>query len=305
VKGLISSTVTGFVRSDAFAAIWKDALTVTHKQLVSTATGQKDAAIAIGQNQGVSLQLGPIIQAVKEQLVADGFALADRVPAISRTIVIAESSSVAIYLAIYQIVVAVGIWLPWVALLILAAGVFLARRRALALAWASGSLLLSMALAGSGIGVGKNIFVLAVSSSIPQVAATVLYAEVLGFVTNMIVVVGVLAATVLTVTLFSGPWRWARTLRAHGSTGFAAIRKSAEQHGLSTGNTGEWMYRWRVLLRVVVGAACSAFLLISRPVTPGMIVVTAVSAVAVIAVIELASRPPRGEAAAASPIAWN
>ena len=125
------------------------------------------------------------------QLVANGFGLADHIPAISRTIVIAESSSVGTYLAIYQIIVAVGIWLPWVSLLILAAGVLVARRRTVALAWASGALLLSMVLVGSGIGVGSNIFALAVSSSIPHAAATVLYTAILGFVTNMIVVLGV------------------------------------------------------------------------------------------------------------------
>lgn len=298
VKGLISNTVTGFVRSDAFAEIWKDALTITHQQLVNTATGQKDAAIAIGQNQEVSLQLGPIIAAVKAQLVANGFGIADHIPAISRTIVIAESSSIGTYLAIYQIIVAVGIWLPWVSLLLLAAGVLVARRRATALVWASGALLLSMVLVGSGIGVGSNVFALAVASSIPQAAATVLYTVILGFVTNMIVVLGVLAATVLTITLFCGPWQWARTLRGYGAGAFAAIRKSAEQHSLTTGSTGEWMYRWRVPLRVVVGATGSVFLLMNRPVTPGMIVGTAVTALAAIAIIELVSRPPRRDSVA-------
>lgn len=300
VKGLISSTVTGFVRSDAFAAIWEDALTITHEQLVSTATGQNDAAIVIGQNQQVSLQLGPIIEAVKEQLVADGFAIAERVPAISRSIVIAESSSVGLYLTIYQIVVAVGVWLPWVSLLILAAGVVVARRRAIALAWASGALLASMVLAGSGVGIGQNIFVLAVSESIPQAAATVVYTGILGFVTSMIAVVGVLAATVLAITLLSGPWQWARTLRAYGAAGFAAIRASAERHGLTTGSAGEWIHRWRVLLRVLVGLAGAAFLVLNRPVTPGMVAWTAVIGIVVVAVLELASRPPGGHAAAAT-----
>ncbi|MHC9046845.1 hypothetical protein ACYX8G_19850 [Microbacterium saperdae] len=296
-KGLISTAVTDFVRSDAFAAIWEDALTITHTQLVSTATGQSDAAVTVGQNQEISLQLGQIIQAVKEELVADGFALADRVPAIDRTIIIAESSSMGIYLAIYQIVVAVGIWLPWVSLLLLVAGVFVARRRALALAWASGALLSSMVLVGSGVGIGKNIFALAVSSSIPNAAATVLYEHVLGFVTHMIVVVAVLAATALTVTLFAGPWHWARILRARNAAFFAAIRDTAEQRGFSTGRTGEWIYRWRVILRIIVGAACAAFLLTNRPVTPGMIAWTAVCAFAIIAFLELVSRPPQDAAA--------
>lgn len=297
VKSLISTAVADFVRSDAFAKIWEDALTITHTQLVSTATGQSDAAVTVGENQEISLQLGPIIQAVKEELVADGFELADRVPAIDRTIVIAEASSFGIYLAIYQTVVVIGIWLPWVSLLLLAVGVFVARRRALASAWASGALLLSMVLAGGGLGVGKNIFALAVSSSIPLSAATVLYEQILGFVTHMIVVVAVLAATALAVTLFAGPWQWARNLRAGSAAFFAAIRHAAEKRGLSTGRAGEWVHRWRVPIRIIVGAGGSAFLLANRPVTPGMIAGTAICVIAVIALSELVSRPPQDAAA--------
>lgn len=301
VKGLISTAVTDFVRSDVFAAIWEDALTITHEQLVSTATGHADAAVTIGQNQEISLQLAPIIQAVKDELVADGFALADRIPTIDRTIVIAESSSIGIYLTIYQVIVAVGIWLPWVSLFFLAAGVLVARRRALAMTWASGALLLSMMLVGGGIGIGKSIFALAVSSSIPRPAATVLYEHILGSVTHMIVVVGVLAGTVLTVALFAGPWRWARTLRTRIVALFTMIRTAAEKRQLTTGRIGEWVHRWRSPLRILVAAACFTFLLANRPIAVGMIIGTALSAVAAIFILELVARPPQNAATTRGP----
>lgn len=295
VRGLISSTVTEFVRSDAFATIWKDAITITHQQLVSTATGQKDAAFSVGNNQEISLNLGPIIRAVKEQLVADGFGIAANIPEISRSIVIAEAESVGLYLTIYQLVVAIGIWLPWVSLLIVAAGVLVARRRALALAWAASALLLTMVLVGSGISIGKNVFALAVSSSIPQGAALALYSGILAFVSDIVVVVAVLAGAVLLITLFAGPWRWASRLRSLGSAAFASLRETAERHRISTGRTGEWLYRWRVPLRIAVAVVCSAILVFNRPLAPAMIVWTAIIGVVLVAALELAARPPRRE----------
>ncbi|MBZ4486820.1 hypothetical protein LQ938_02810 [Microbacterium sp. cx-55] len=291
VEGMIQRTVTEFVRSDAFSQVWRQALTAAHTQLVNTATGQADAVITIGENQEVSLQLGPIIESVKQRLLDNGFALADRIPTISRTIVIAESSSAASYVALYQVVVAVGVWLPWVGLLLLAAGVLVARRRSLALLWASGALLLSMVLVGGGIGVGENLFAVEVASAIPHDAAVALYAGILGFVSSMVVVVGVLAATVFVVTLFAGPWQWARTVRGLGASGLAAIRNRAEAHGITTGRTGEWLYRWRMPLRIAVAALCAAFIVFTRPLTPGMIVWTAVIGVCVIGVMSVASRP--------------
>lgn len=230
VKGVIHNAVTDFVESDAFSRIWRETLTITHTQFVNTATGQADAAIAVGENQEISLQLGPIVQAVKERLIADGFALAERIPAVSRSVVIAESTSAERYLALYRLMVALGIWLPWVTLLLLAAGVFVARRRVVALAWAAGAVLLTIVLVASGISVGKDIFALAVASAVPHDAAIILYEELLGFVTTTVAVVGWLAAIVLVVTLLvmavlSGPWRWARTLRGSAASVFVKPRR--------------------------------------------------------------------------------
>ncbi|MCI2958705.1 hypothetical protein MN032_13465 [Agromyces atrinae] len=295
VKGLIDSAVTEFVSSDAFAAIWEDALEVTHAQLVSTATGKADAAVTVGPNQELSLHLGPIIRAVREQLVAEGFALAADLPEISRTIVIAESSSVGLYLTIYQLVVAIGIWLPWISLLLLVAGVAVARRRSVALVWTAGALLVTMVLVGAGIGVGTNIFALAVSSAIPHDAAVVLYSGVLGFVSDIVTVVGVLAATVLVIALLNGPWSWARTVRRAADAVVDSARRRAESSGITTGAIGERIHDWRVPLRVVVGLGCAAFLVLARPLTPGEIIGTAIVGGVLVAILELVSRPPHPE----------
>lgn len=238
-KGLISSTVSQFVRSDAFAQIWKETLTVAHTQFLKTAHGQQDAAISVAQDHELSLQLGPIVEAVKSRLVDDGFALADRIPVVSNTITIAETDSVGIVLTVYRVAVAVGLWLPWVSLALIAAGVLVARRRAVALLWGSGALLASMLLAGSGVALGRDVFALAVASSVPREAAIVLYAGILGFASNLIVVVGVLAATVLVLTALAGPWRWARTLRDTVAAGFTRVRRLAGQRGITTERDGE------------------------------------------------------------------
>src|SRR6185437_8688950 len=148
IKSLITSTVTNFVRSDTFSDIWRQALTTTHQQLLATLNGDKNAAVAIGPNGQIGLQLEPIISAVKDRLVHQGFAFAKSIPTINKTIVIAQSSSVSLYIGMYNLVVAVGIWLPWVVLVLLAAGVLVARRRTIALIWASVALAASMVLVG-------------------------------------------------------------------------------------------------------------------------------------------------------------
>lgn len=298
VKGLMRSTIHDFVASDAFASIWKDSLEITHRQLVNTATGQKDAAITIGENQQIQLELGPILEAVKKELVADGIPLADRIPTIDRSIVVAEHTSIGLYLMVYQIVVATGVWLPWVMLLVLAGGVLVAPRRALALAWASGGVLLAMVLAGNGVDLGTDVFALAVADTIPHDAAVVLYSGVLGFVSNMLVALGTVAAAVLVVTLLAGPWRWARNLRGHVLGLIAELRRGAERRGIITGAFGERLAHWRKPLRFCIGTACAAIILLVRPVTPGMTLWLTVIGIGAILILELLSRPKTGAAEA-------
>lgn len=292
IKSLITSTVTKFVQSDAFADIWRQALTTTHQQLLATLNGDKNAAVSIGPNGQIGLQLGPIIDAVKSRLVDQGFGFAKSIPTIDKTIVIAKSSSVTLYMGLYNLVVAVGIWLPWAVLVLLVAGVLVARRRTIALVWASVALGLSMLLVSIGIFVGKTVFQLSVSDAIPADAAGTLYSGILGFVQSIVVAVAVLAITVLVIALAGGPFRWARALRGYVSSGFAAARRGAGRRGITTGRPGEWIYGQRVLLRVIVGLAGAAVVLFLRPLTLPVIVWTAVIAVIVIAVLELVSRPP-------------
>jgi hypothetical protein len=305
IRSLITSTVTKFVQSDAFSDIWKQTLTITHRQLLATLRGDAKAAVSIGSNGEIGVQLGPIIDAVKTRLVDQGFAFAKNIPTIDKTIVIAHSSSASLYVGLYNLVVAVGVWLPWVVLVLLAAGVLVARRRGIALIWASVALAISMILVSVGISVGKTVFQVSVSNAIPADAAGTIYAGILGFVQSIVVAVAVLAITVFVIAMLIGPFRWARALRGYAGAGFAAARRGAERHGITTGRAGEWIYRQRVLLRVIVGLIAAAIVVFLRPLTPPVIIWTAVIAVVVVALLELASRPPVAatdhEAAVAAP----
>ena len=301
IKSLITSSVTKFVRSDAFAEIWRQALTTTHQQLLATMNGSSNAAVTIGSGGEIGLQLGPIISAVKQHLVAQGITFAKNIPTIDKTIVLAKSSSAALYMGLYQLVVAVGVWLPWVTLVFLAAGVLVARRRGIALLWASFALGLTMVLVTAGITVGAHIFQVSVADVLPAAAASVVYGGILGFVQNIVTAIAVLAFTVFVVALLSGPFRWAAALRGYAGSGFAAVRRGAESHGITTGRVGDWMYQQRVWLRVIVALAAAAIILFVRPPTPPLIVWTAVIAVVVVAILELLARPPVVSEAEAAP----
>ncbi|WP_223691737.1 hypothetical protein [Leifsonia poae] len=292
ILSLVRSTITTFVESDAFAQVWQDALRVSHSQLVATMQGDPKAAVAVGSDGSVGVQLGPIIDRVKQLLVQQGLTFAAQIPTVDRTITIAQSSSLPTLQLFYGLAVAAGAWLPWISLLFLAAGVVVARRRALALVWSAVALALGMVVIVAGLAIGRLVFVGSVSPSlIPAPVARTLFATVTTSMNDTGVSVLVLAVLVAVVAWYSGPFAVPRKLRGFFGSGISWVRQAAERHGISTGRTGEWIYAQRALLRAAVAVIASAIVLLVRPLTPGLIIWTLVLAALVIAVLELVQRP--------------
>ncbi|TFD44323.1 hypothetical protein E3T33_09170 [Cryobacterium sp. TMT1-2-1] len=191
----------------------------------------------------MGIQLAPVLGAVKKQLVAQGFTLAERIPEVDRTIPIAQSDALVQVRAAYQLLNILGFVLPWASVLLLAAGVIVARRRTRALIWAGLSLALAMVLLRAGIVIGRILFLGAV-------------------------------------------------VRRFATGTAARIRASMESSGVSTGPFGEWLHRASRYVRIAVALAAGAVALFVRPLTPAIILWTAVLALIVILLLEVLRRPP-------------
>ena len=124
------------------------------------------------ENGTLSIQLGPIIERVKERLQEQGIGFASAIPVIDRSIVIAKADSLVLVQTLYSLAVAVGTWLPFIVLILLIAGVLVAKRRSAALVWTAGGLALTMLITLAGLGTARLFFVSTVSPSIMP-AATV------------------------------------------------------------------------------------------------------------------------------------
>ena len=80
----------------------------------------------------VGIQLGPIVAEVKQRLVDRGVGIASAIPEVDRTIVVAQSDSLATIRVVYSLAVTLGWWLPVLMLLFFVAGIAFARRKATA-----------------------------------------------------------------------------------------------------------------------------------------------------------------------------
>jgi hypothetical protein len=87
VQSFTRTQVGKVVESPAFADAWLQANRLAHEELVKALTGEGGGAITV-ENDTVSINLAAFIQTVKQQLVASGFTLAERIPEVNASFVL-------------------------------------------------------------------------------------------------------------------------------------------------------------------------------------------------------------------------
>ncbi|MGF0117878.1 hypothetical protein ACQFYA_16405 [Promicromonospora sp. Marseille-Q5078] len=307
LKGPLTSGVESFVRraadnvvqSDAFEDAWVQANRTAHQQLVATMEGQGGELLQIGQDGQLTIQLSGMIDLLKQRLVDRGLGIAARIPEVNATFTLMQTSQLVQVQNRYAQVVALGTWLPWLSLGLLAAGVLVARRKTRALVVAGLALAAGMVLLAIALAIARGLYLNALSDVVLRLdAAEVLFDQVLSFLRITLRTIGVLGLVVALVAYLGGGSASARSLRKGTQRGFATLRDYGEGRGVSTGPVGDWLGRYRTVVRVaVIGVAVLVLLLAGSP-TPALVVGTAVVAGLVIAVLELVARPPRPDAAA-------
>ena len=94
---------------------------------------------------------------------------------------------------------------------------------------------------------------------------------------------------------FAGPFGLPRKLRSLYTDGVGAIRRSAEQHNVTTGRAGDWVYAQRRVLHVVIALGATAAIILLRPLSVSDIVGTLVIAVIAVIIVSLIERPTRAD----------
>jgi hypothetical protein len=299
IESLIGQIVNRFVTSDAFGDIFEQALRTTHTQVIAALQGDAEAALTITDSGEIGIQLGPIIEAVKQRLVDAGVGFASAIPEIDRTIVVAKSDSLTTVELAYGLAVSAGTWLPWVALLFLIGGILVAPRRRTAIIWTSSTLAVVLAILASGFGIGRLYFIGSVSPAIvPTGAAEVIYDQIVDRMFATTIALVIFAVLVALFAWLSGPGSLPTKLRGFADAGFGSVRRAAAERGLTTGSFGAWLGRQRAVVFGVIMLAAVALILFVRPVSTGLVVWTLVIALVLIAIVELLQRPPAEVAAA-------
>ena len=297
VSGFIHTQVAKIVASPQVANLWVRVNRTAHAQLVKALSGQGNGSITVSNGQ-VVLNLGPFIDIVKKDLVARGFSLANNIPAVNPTFALFSAKELVKAQSGYRALNDLKIVLPILTLVLIAAGVYIARSHRRALIGAGLGFAASMALLGVALAIARSIYLNSVPNNVlPANAAAVLYDTLIRFIKDGLRTLLVVGLIVAIGAFFSGPSVSAVRARGAVSGALGWLRTSGERVGLRTGPVGRWTYVHRRALRIsAVALFAIIFVFWGRP-TAAVAIVLAILLLVVLGLIELIGRPPATTAA--------
>ena len=292
MTGFIHSQVHNIVASQAFARVWVQVNTVAHQAMVLALSGQGNGTVGISNGQ-VTIDLGPFIATVKQDLVAHGFSLASNIPAVHPTFALFSAKYLVKARSGYRLVNDLKIVLPILTVLLIGLGVYVARGHRRALIGAGLGLAASMLVLGAGLLIFRGVYLNSVPNSVlPADAAAALFDTFVRFIKEGLRAILVLGLVVAAGAFVTGPSVTAVRTRAAVTSGLGWLRQEGARAGLRTGPVGTFTYVHKTALRVsAVALAALIFLFWGQP-TGLVVIVITILLLVVLGLIELIGRPP-------------
>lgn len=301
VQGFTHTQVAKITSSAAFANAWVRANRQAHAALDKALTGTGGGAVTI-QDNTVTLDLGPLIHTVKQQLTASGFGLAAKIPETNASFALFQAEKITKVRGAVNLLNKLGVWLPVIVVLLIALGVYIAKSHRRALIGASLGVAAGMLVLAIGLAIFRSVYLNGVPPDLlPHDAAAALYDTLVRFLRLGLRSVMVLALVIALGAFVTGPSVTAVRAREGSARALAWVRGSAESAGLRTGPVGSWVWEHKRALRIGAVAVAGLALVFWGQPTGKVIILLAVLLLVALALIELLGRPPEPTVDAPTP----
>jgi hypothetical protein len=292
VQNFVRDEVGKVVASDAFADAWLTANRAAHSALVAALTGNTREGVTI-ENDTVSINLGPIIQEVKQRLIDRGFELAGRIPDVNPSFVLVQSDYIAQARGAFNLLNAIGNWLPVVALAFLALGIYIAKGHRRALVGVGLGIAAGMVVLALGLALFRTIYLNELPLGVlTRDAAAAFFDNLVRFLRLGLRTVLVFGLVIALAGFFTGRSTTAVRARAGVSKGIAWLRGGAEKAGFRTGPVGAWVYTYKKVLWIAVIAIAALVLVFWDQPTGKVIIGITLGVLVALVIIEFLGRPP-------------
>jgi hypothetical protein len=295
VRNFTQGQVAKVVQSQAFADAWASANRTAHVSLVNALTGDTSGPVKV-QGDTVSVQLATLITTVKQQLVNQGFSLAERIPAVNAQFTIFQSSDIPKIQRGYKLLNTLGYWLPFIVLGLGVIGIYVVphhRRAAIVagLAVAAAMLLVAILLA-----VVRRRYLDAVpAAQLPPDAAATLFDTIVRYLRENLRAIALIGLVLAAGAFLTGPSVTATAVRRAATWLAVETRKGLSGLGLHMPAVSSWVALRASIIRGVAVAVGVVVLIVPAYLSPsfvGWVVLGLVVVLFVVAVLA-APEPPR------------
>lgn len=292
VQDFLTDQVNTVVASPQFAATWTDANRLVHQALVTALTGKESGTVQV-EGGTVSINLAPFVDLVKQRLVDRGVGVAAQIPEVDKSFVIVESEELSRAQGAFSALNTIGTVMPFVVLVVLAAGVLIAVNRRRALVAAGIGVAVSMLVLALAIMIARSAYLGGIPPDVlPRGAAASVFDTLVRFLRTGLRAAFVLGVVVALVAYLTGPSAAAVGIRRGIDSGIGRLRALGRSPGgLAGERVGGALATYRHVIRVtVVLLAGLVILLLDRP-TAGTVIAVAVVTALVLVVVEALSAP--------------
>jgi hypothetical protein len=283
----VGTSVSKIVASPAMATLWVQANRSAHEGLVKVLSGQGNGTLAV-QNGEVVLQLAPLITQVQQRLSARGLSFADKIPTVNASFPLFAAPNLAKAQQGYRLVNTLKWLLPFLSLLLMAGGIFVARGRRHGLIGAALGLSASMLVLASALLIARSVYLRSVPQSVlPADAAAALYDTLIRFIREGLRVLLVTGLVVAAGAFLTGPSAAAVRVRGTARAGIDWTRARVERAGVHPGPVGEWVGVHKTPLRIgAVAVAALIFVFWGQP-SLALVIWLVAALLVVVGIIEL------------------
>jgi hypothetical protein len=244
LKQLVSGTVERVVTSRAFETVWVEGNRRVHSAVDKALTGEADDAVSL-KNDQVAVDVAPIVADVRERLVGAGLGVAARIPDVHTDFVVVQSKDIDKIKTYMRVLEIMGGWLPVIALLVAAAGVYTAFNRRHALIGVASAVFVAMLVLGITLTVFRDVYLDHLPRGASPAAAGAVYDALIKFLRAGVRALGAVALITAVGAFLSGPSRIAVLLRNGCRRSIGALRDAAVSGGLRLGPIGWFVHRFK------------------------------------------------------------
>jgi hypothetical protein len=231
LQSFIHDQAVKVTQSDAFKKAWVAGNKAAHPHLKAILSGNGSAMLKV-QGDSVSVDLGPVVSIVKQRLIASGMSLASAVPEVHPTLQLFQSEDLVKAQTAYTWLTRLKWILPVLSLLLVAAGVYVAKDRRRALIGAGLGLAIAMLALGVALAAGRTVIMNQASDNglTPAVVGDV-FDTLVRFLRDGLRALLVVALMVTAGAFLTGPSTAATAIRSTLKRAIASLRASGGSAG--------------------------------------------------------------------------